>query len=313
MNDQPRDFGFGSGTDFMVLDAALADLAGALEIGPTPDIAAAVGRRLAVRGRAETQGTAARGRRPWPWRPLPRALAIALLVLLILAGLAAAAIGFGLPGLRIVFVGPSPSPSSLETPAPATSSPTAAGVPGSGSSSPATPAPSASATHVVLGAATTLAAARQAMDYGLYVPSAGIVGSAAPNVFLDTGVPDGLVSLVYPPDPGGPAPSPLSVDGSGRLIGLVITESRGSIEEGYLQKNIGPGTTVQKVVVNGRAGWWIAGRPHILFTVDANGQPLRETLRDIGDVLVWVEGGTLIRIESPRGLAETLRIAESMN
>ena len=73
------------------LDAALADLAGAVDFPPTPRIRRAVADRLA---QPERHG--------W-FGPLPRALALALIGLLVLAT-AAAALVILVPGLRLTLV-----------------------------------------------------------------------------------------------------------------------------------------------------------------------------------------------------------------
>jgi hypothetical protein len=122
----------------------------------------------------------------------------------------------------------------------------------------------------------------------------------------------GEVVLTYPAGHSLPAPPSGPIGPTGQPIGLLVTESGGSVDQGLLAKVLGAGTTVEPVQVNGQTGYWISGRPHSLVILDTSGQPVEVTLRDVGDVLVWVQDGTLLRIESPLGLAATLRIAESM-
>ena len=78
------------------LQAALADLAGAIEWPETPQLAQAVG--AAIRARPQRTAT---------WRPARRGLVLGLAAALLLAG-AAAAIGIALGGLRIISGGPPP-------------------------------------------------------------------------------------------------------------------------------------------------------------------------------------------------------------
>ena len=90
------------------LGAELRALAGSIDWPPTPDVAAAVGRRLA----AERPGPPAA--RSWPaWRVWPRfgrSFVLAIVLLLLVVAIAAAIV-FGLPGLRIAFTSePLPSP-----------------------------------------------------------------------------------------------------------------------------------------------------------------------------------------------------------
>lgn len=269
------------------LESALADLASVLDIPETPDIATAVRVRLSEGGRP-----ARRSRLSAPWLrlrlhpPLPIALLV-LAALLVVAGVAAA-IGFGLPGLQILFSEATPPP----TTAPAT--------------------PPALPTPLALGKPTTLAEARTAVTFRLFVPDADLLGAAEPAVYLDSRVIGGEVVLAYPAGPSLPAPSNGPVDSTRRPIGLLVTESRGLVDQALLRKVVGGGASVEPVEVEGKTGFWISGGPHVLLILDASGQPMEVTLREIGDVLVWVQDGTLLRIESPLDLAGTLRIAESM-
>ena len=80
------------------LDAALADLAGAVEFPPTPDM------RLRI---ADRQAGVPRRRF---FSPLPRALVLALIGLLVLAA-AAAALVLSVPGLRLTLVPSQPTTS----------------------------------------------------------------------------------------------------------------------------------------------------------------------------------------------------------
>src|SRR5262249_17330222 len=99
--DMGRPLPFGP-LDDATLEVALTDLASAIALPPTPDLATPVARRL----RAE--GTARGERRASTWR-LRWALIAALLALLLFAG---AAVGFGwrLPGLIITSTAPTPAP-----------------------------------------------------------------------------------------------------------------------------------------------------------------------------------------------------------
>ena len=84
--------------DDRALEAALADLAGSLQLPPTPQLATAVA--MAIRSEP--------ARRSWSFgRPLRRGLGLGLVAALLVVGVAAA-IGFALGGLRITFGGPSP-------------------------------------------------------------------------------------------------------------------------------------------------------------------------------------------------------------
>jgi hypothetical protein len=86
------------------LDAALADLATAVDFPPTPDLRRSVDARI----------SAAPARRSW-LAPLPRALVLALLGLLVVAAVTTAAF-LVIPGLRLTFVPSLPAASVAADP-----------------------------------------------------------------------------------------------------------------------------------------------------------------------------------------------------
>jgi hypothetical protein len=330
--------------DDAALEAALFDLSAAIVVPPAPDVAAAVGARLRAPRPQRLQRTAApRFRLRW-------ALLAALLGLLLLAAIAAAT-GFELPGLRILFAEPTASPSisvAPSGPAVSASAAQASAVPGSaapgsaapasaapgsgapGSAAPAsagsaasptlrrtTPSPTTAASPAPtlpgpsLGLSTTLDAARATVLFRLFLPEPSVVDQSMPSVYIDSSIPQGQVVLIYAATPGLPASSTSPVGPGGRPTALLITESRGSFDEGFLQKTLGPDATVTAVDVSGARGFWITGA-HEILVIDASGDVRPNTLRDVGDVLVFVREGTLVRIESGLGLDRTLEIARSM-
>lgn len=117
---------------------------------------------------------------------------------------------------------------------------------------------------------------------------------------------DPVVTLAWRADPGAP-----TLTGSTDLA-LVVMAVPGDVEEAFLSKVLGPGTTIEPVTVGGDRGWWISGAPHELLYLD----PRREAkvLRSVvaGDTLVFARDGTLYRLESALGRDRTLEIAGSM-
>ena len=286
--------------DEATLEAALRGLAQAVEVPPTPDLARMVGARL-------REPTGPRRLRATQRFNLRWALIVALIALVVLAGIAAA-IGFGLPGLRISFVPPTASPVG------ATASPRQIAATPSVTSSapPSTASPRITLSPITGGVPTSLEAARSGVPFRVLVPSPDEVGGTEPLIYLDRTVPDGEVLLIYPASATLAAPSDAPIGPDGRPVAIVITESRGSIDEAILGKVLGPGTTVTAVDVGGTPGLWITGKPHALLVLDASGRVREETLREVGSVLAWVDGGTLVRIESGLTLEATLEIARSM-
>ena len=72
------------------------------------------------------------------------------------------------------------------------------------------------------------------------------------------------MALAYRPRPGLP-------ESGSTGLGMLITEFRGNQPFTFLQKTLGPGTTAERVTVNGGRGVWIAGSPHIVLYTDPQG------------------------------------------
>ena len=79
---------------------------------------------------------------------------------------------------------------------------------------------------------------------------------------------------------------------------LVLTQFRGRL---IAEKRIDPNvTTVEHVTVDGVDGVWLSGGPHAIGYLDSDGAFRTETLRRVGDVLVWERLGVTYRIEGAR-------------
>jgi hypothetical protein len=148
-----------------------------------------------------------------------------------------------------------------------------------------------------LGTHTTLAGARSHASFPLLVPA------LAPDEVYLAGGP--RVTLAYSPRPGLPRAAETHA-------GMLITEFRGDQPPGFLEKTLGPGTTEQRVRVNGDPGFWIAGRPHEIVYRAPNGTFDVDTLRLAGNTLIWRHGDVLVRIEAGVSKDAALRIARSM-
>ena len=101
---------------------------------------------------------------------------------------------------------------------------------------------------------------------------------------------------------------------AGTGIGLLVQQINGALERDRIEKLVPEfGVAVTPVRVDGADGFWITGPPHLTRYLDASGAERAEMTRLVGDTLVWQRGGVLYRIESGLGLAETRRIAESID
>lgn len=102
-------------------------------------------------------------------------------------------------------------------------------------------------------------------------------------------------------------------DMTGSGIGLLVQVIDGALDRDQVEKLVAEtGTNVARVEVNGDAGYWIDGLPHLIRYTDAAGDERSQRTHLVGNTLVWEHSGVLYRIESGLGLDETLRIAESI-
>ena len=253
------------------LERALRDLGPRYPYPPTPNLTSRVRNRIVAQ-------PLPRPRRLELWRD-PRRLALVAAALLVLLGAAALANPVTRDAIahffhvRGVVVSRQPSPLP--------------------SLSPVTP--------LDLGRQTTLADAQSKVRFKIVVPP----GLGDPDaVYVMSGIPGGEVSLAYTPRPGIPL-----VKQTG--LGVLITEFRGDLIPDFIAKGVGPGTTMEQVSVQGDAGWWIAGEPHMIY-VQVNGQTQPLTLRMAANTLIWEHGGVTYRIESGLSKAEAFRIAAGL-
>jgi hypothetical protein len=243
---------------------------------PTPDLRAAVARRLTVPAAPDIRpgvvrriedGPRGAAVRPRPSVRIARSLLLAAAIALVAAGLATA-LGFRLPGLEIRQVPSLP--------------PAGAGL-DLGSPIPIDNALARGAPHVLVPAALPrpdVAFERQAGDHD-------------------------VLTLAWRADPG-----EATIPGSDLALSLLAVE--GGTDDALVTKLVGPGTTVERVRVGGDPGWWISGAPHELLVRVPGGaiDTVRSSLA--GDTLVFARDGTLYRLESALGRDRTIAIAESL-
>ncbi len=222
---------------------------------------------------------AALRQRPAPSRiglRLSRGLVLAIVATLLLVGIAAA-IGIAIGGIRFV---------------------TGSGTP--------PPLPAGVAAQRGLGRLVTLDEARSAVAFTIRLPSDAAL-SEPDHVYLSALAPvGGRVGLVYGDQSGFPA-DPKSG------IGLLITEFRADIGPDSFEKLIQKGVRVDGVTVNGQPGYWVAGGNHFFYYRNADGRVVDETMRLVGDTLIWTEGGLTLRIEGAPSLAAARDLAASLH
>ncbi len=263
------------------LERALADLGRHVAYPPTPGLVSRVRAGLAI----------APARRPSAWQRLlarPGRLALAGLVVVVMvaatvlaaspATRTAVAERLGLRGVSVEQV------PTLRQPVPSLSVPPGAGLD--------------------LGEPTTLEAVRTRLP--VLVPTLPELGPPD-AVYLALAPAGSRVSLVYGARPSLP---PSAETG----LSLLLLETRvpvGGFDPIVLHKSAGPNTRLEDVVVNGGHGVWLEGAPHLLFLPDASGQFHEDQVRLAGNVLLWEQGGLLLRLEGGLNHDQALQIAAS--
>ena len=125
-------------------------------------------------------------------------------------------------------------------------------------------------------------------------------------VYHDPDLGAGHVTLVWKAEDG------LAPVTAGADVGLIVTQFRGSLDEGYFAKLIHAGTVLDSVAVGEGTGYWITGSPHFFFYVGPDGRPVDDTRRLVGDVLAFERNGFTIRIETSAGRQRALEIAGAL-
>jgi len=79
-----------------------------------------------------------------------------------------------------------------------------------------------------------------------------------------------------------------------------------------LKKVAATGTQVEPVTVEGAEGAFLSGDPHFLVLLDAQGNPVEDSARLAGNVLLWSDGGIAYRLEGDFDRERALELAESL-
>jgi hypothetical protein len=144
-----------------------------------------------------------------------------------------------------------------------------------------------------LGEPVTLDGARELADFDVVVPEA--LGDPDEVYFSDF-PPGGMVSFVY---------------GSSEEPRALFTQFQATVRDTFLKK-MEVTTEVEFVDVDRQPGAFLSGAPHVFGYIDADGQFREETLRLVGNVLLWERAPLTLRLEADIPLDEALRIARSV-
>jgi hypothetical protein len=144
-----------------------------------------------------------------------------------------------------------------------------------------------------LGARVSLDRARELADFEVVVPEA--LGEPDEVYFSDF-PPGGMVAFVY---------------GSSDEPRALLTQFKASVRDAFFKK-VEAGTQIEQVNVDGQPGLYLSGAPHVFGYFDESGTYQEETLRLVGNVLLWERPPVTLRLEGdiPRDVA--LQIARSV-
>jgi hypothetical protein len=256
------------------LERELRTLSAVIEFPPTPDLAGAVERRLGASA-APRRSAPARPRSRWRWRTVLLAAAL-LLLLAAAAGAAAYRLWLDVPSVLVREVAAVP-----EVP------------PGAG---------------LGLGERTTVEAAAAAAGFELLPPSDPRLGEPDAVYLADVGQRP-RVSLVWRARDDLPALPPLT----GARLGAVLTAFPGGTpDELVIEKMASQATSVEAVDVGDGAAWWLEGAPHLVVFETPGGDVEAEERRLAGNVLLWEQGGLVLRLEAQVERDVALAIARSV-
>ena len=83
-------------------------------------------------------------------------------------------------------------------------------------------------------------------------------------------------------------------------------------QELLLKKLTAPGTQVEPVAVDGARGVFLSGDPHFLLLLDELGNPVEDSARLAGNVLLWSHDGVAYRLEGGFDRERALELAQSL-
>jgi hypothetical protein len=93
---------------------------------------------------------------------------------------------------------------------------------------------------------------------------------------------------------------------------ILLSQLSATLDTGLFKKLGGSGTTIDSVEVNGSFGYWIAGVPHEIYYLDANGDLVIDDARLAGPTLLWNAGPVTFRIEGVGTKQDALALARTL-
>ena len=113
------------------------------------------------------------------------------------------------------------------------------------------------------------------------------------------------VTLLYRPRRGLPESAQTGA-------GALLSQFPGRTHPELIRKLAGPGTTIERVRVDGEPGYWLGGDVHSLIYEDPSGDIRESPMRLAGPTLVWRRGELTLRLEADVTKSRALAIARSV-
>jgi hypothetical protein len=143
-----------------------------------------------------------------------------------------------------------------------------------------------------LGEQVSLERADNLADWDVVVPEA--LGDPD-EIYFSHFPPGGMVSFVY---------------GSSEEPRALFTQFKATVGDAFFKK-VEAGTRVESLSVDGEPGLYLSGAPHVFGYLDENGNYQVETLRLVGNVLLWERAPLTLRLEGDIPKDVALQIARS--
>ncbi len=151
------------------------------------------------------------------------------------------------------------------------------------------------------GSALTLEQARARLDGRLPLPHGRALSDPEEIYALGKSRGHGQrsgVAIVYLHSPDMP-----SLGGTG--AGLVLVEIPGDLRSMYPARDLAQSSGAEEIKVGGGHGYWVTGREKLPSPLDLSVHPT-------ANVLVWEQGGLVLRLETELPRGEAIRLAESV-
>jgi hypothetical protein len=99
----------------------------------------------------------------------------------------------------------------------------------------------------------------------------------------------------------------------GPRVRLLITQFPGSVgDPALLKKFAGEATRIERLVVDGDAGVWLEGAPHVVLFVAPDGTIRDDESRLAGNTLLVDRSGTTVRVEGDLARADAVALVRAM-